>query len=248
VEIARGKLATDLATLRSPATMSEFTEGLKNEAYDVKDTLLAKAKSSAHAMFDEFVGDLKGKAAANPAAALAIAAGVGWQMIRRPPIATALVGLGLISLWRTTPAPGRRTEDYVSEAKSRLAEQASTVAGAIKEEAVSLKETLAGKAADVAAAAKEQVQEWGAAAKSVTERSVEQVADKTSTLLNQAANSAAENVDSIKRGAEEWTRSASDALDPEARDKLLLGVAGVAVVAALGFACQRRLMEPASTD
>ena len=76
-----------------------------------KDDLIDKAKSSAHTMFEEFVDDLKGKAAANPAAALAIAAGVAWQMIRRPPIASALVGLGLVSLWRTTPTPARSRPD-----------------------------------------------------------------------------------------------------------------------------------------
>ena len=105
VEAARSKLTSDLATLRAPATISEFTEGLKKEAYSAKDELIDKAKSSAHTMFEEFVDDLKGKAAANPAAALAIAAGVAWQMIRRPPIASALVGLGLVSLWRTSPMP-----------------------------------------------------------------------------------------------------------------------------------------------
>ena len=45
-----------------------------------------------------------------------------------------------------------------------------------------------------------------------------------------------------------------DAIDPEtddsqdARDKFLLGAAGVAVAAALGIACQRRLSEPADAD
>ena len=34
VETARSKLTSDLATLRAPATISEFTEGLKNEAYE----------------------------------------------------------------------------------------------------------------------------------------------------------------------------------------------------------------------
>ena len=46
VESARAKLAGDLSTLRSPTTYSEFTSGLKNEALDVKDALVDKAKSS----------------------------------------------------------------------------------------------------------------------------------------------------------------------------------------------------------
>ncbi len=246
VETARRKLTSDLATLRAPATVSEFTEGLKNEAYDVKDALIDKAKSSAHTMLEEFVDDLKGKAAANPAAALAIAAGVAWQMIRRPPIASALVGLGLVSLWRTSPVvSNKQTADYLSEAKGRLAEQASDLAGAIKDEAVSLKDTVAEKATDFAGAAKEQMQEWSAATKSAVGLAAAEVGDQASSLLKQTAKSASESAESVKRAADEWTKPARATLeDPETRDKLLLGVAGVAVVAALSFACQRRIMQP----
>ncbi len=103
VEAARAKLAGDLSTLRSPTTYSEFTSDLKHEALDVKDALLDKAKSSVVSTIEDFVDDLKARAAANPAAALAIGAGIAWRLIQRPPIATALVGAGLFSLFRTTP-------------------------------------------------------------------------------------------------------------------------------------------------
>ena len=39
VEAARAKLAGDLSTLRSPATYSEFSSQLKDEALDMKDAL-----------------------------------------------------------------------------------------------------------------------------------------------------------------------------------------------------------------
>jgi hypothetical protein len=42
------------------------------------------------------LADLKARAAANPLALAAVAAGVGWRLFHRPPIATALVGLGLL--------------------------------------------------------------------------------------------------------------------------------------------------------
>ena len=45
---------------------------------------------------------------------------------------------------------------------------------------------------------------------------------------------------------DEWIRPIQEtAGTQDARDKLLLGAAGVAVVAALGIASQRRLSEPA---
>ena len=112
VEAARAKLAGDLSTLRCPATYSEFSSELKYEALDMKDALVDKAKSSVQSTIDTFVEDLKARAAANPAAALAIGAGIAWRLIQRPPIATALIGAGLYSLLRTTPTQGNaRTTD-----------------------------------------------------------------------------------------------------------------------------------------
>src|SRR5215204_3337779 len=140
VEVARAKLAQDLAILRDPATFSEFTEELKGEALGTKDALVEKAKSSVQSTIDGFVEDLKGRAAANPAATLAIGAGIAWRLLRHPPIATALVGAGLVSLMRTTPwqRTGHISEDYISHARERLAEQATDVAGVMKDQAVSM--------------------------------------------------------------------------------------------------------------
>ena len=104
VEAARAKLARDLSTLRSPATSSEFIAAVKEEALDAKNMLIDKAKSGLQSTVRGFVEDLKARAAANPAAALAIGAGIAWRLFQKPPIATALVGAGLVSLFRTSPA------------------------------------------------------------------------------------------------------------------------------------------------
>jgi len=49
--------------------------------------------------------------------------------------------------------------------------------------------------------------------------------------------------------AEDWARPVQQTIeDPEARDKLLLGAAGIAVIAALGIAYQRKLSEPAEAE
>ena len=104
VEGARAKLAADLAVLRSPDTFSEFTEGLKSETLGAKDALVERAKSSVQSTIEGFVEDLKGRAAANPSAAVAIGAGIAWRLFRHPPIATALIGAGLVSLFRDSDA------------------------------------------------------------------------------------------------------------------------------------------------
>src|SRR5436309_14363927 len=91
VETARVKLASDLSTLRSPSTTAEFTETLKQEAVDAKDALVEKAKTSVQSSIESLIEEAKARAAANPAAALAIGAGVAWRLIRHPPITTLLV-------------------------------------------------------------------------------------------------------------------------------------------------------------
>jgi len=298
VEAARAKLAGDLSTLRSPATYSEFSSQLKYEALDMKDAMVDKAKSSVQSTIDSFVEDLKARAAANPVAALAIGAGIAWRLIRRPPIATALIGAGLYGLFRTAPTPGnaRTTDEYLAQAKDRLAEQASDIAGTVKDSASAIGETAAEKATKLATGVKERAMEMGeAAAEKATEfasgvkRSASSMAGaaqgKASELAGaarsqaqhwskevpssngQAAGNAsrlgghasrtleemrrgsmtAERVASRSAATDEWMRPIQETAEShEARDKFLLGAAGVAVIAALGIACQRRLSEPAN--
>lgn len=302
VEAARAKLAGDLSALRSPATYSEFTSDLKNDALDVKDALVDRAKSSVASTIEDFVDDLKARAAANPAAALAIGAGIVWRLIQRPPIATALVGAGLYSLFRTNPIqPAQRTnEGYLSLAKDRLGQQASDFAESVKERAVAVGEAATEKTAELAASAKDRALAMGEAAtqktaelaanvkdramamgEAVTEKatelagaatdeaqhwsdemrsSVRRVAgdatraagNATATLeeMRQSSMKAAERAASRATAiSDEWSQPLQEAIgNQESRDKFLLGAAGVAVIAALGIACQRRLSEPAQSD
>ena len=172
VEAARAKLAGHFPTLRSPATYSEFSSELKYEALEMKDALVDKAKSSVQSTIDTFVEDLKARAAANPAAALAIGAGIAWRFIQRPPIATALIGAGLYSLFRTTPIHGnaRTTDEYLAQAKDRLAEQASDLAETVKDSASAIGEAAAEKATEFATGVKERALAMGEAA---TEKATE---------------------------------------------------------------------------
>jgi hypothetical protein len=280
VEAARAKLAGDLSTLRSPATYSEFTSDLKNDALDVKDALVDQAKSSVQSTIEGLVDDLKARAAANPAAALAIGAGIAWRLIQRPPIATALVGAGLYSLFRTNPIqPAQRTtEGYLSLAKDRLGQQASNFAEGVKERAVAVGEAATEKTAELAAsvkdramamgeavtekatelagAATDQAQHWSdemrSSARRVAGDATRAAGNATDTLeeLRQSSMRAAEQAASRATAiSDEWTRPLQEVVgNEEARDKFLLGAAGVAVIAALSIACQRRFSEPAGSD
>ena len=100
VELARDRFAHDLARLRSPETISEFKDTLWAEARETKDELIEKTKDAAQDGIQRIIADLKERAAANPAAVLAIGAGLAWRLIHRPPIASLLVGIGLVGLFR----------------------------------------------------------------------------------------------------------------------------------------------------
>jgi hypothetical protein len=258
VEAARAKLAGDLATLRSPSTAAEFTKSLKQEALETKDALLDKAKTSIQSSIESMFEDVKARAAANPTAALAIGTGLAWRLMRHPPIATVLVGAGLLSLFRTQPARlhGRAREDYLSYAKNRLVEQASEAADVAKEKAVAFGETVSDKAAETAADIKDRVQDLTAQAASAaceaakdTKERASAMWDETAETLEQAGQSARSTARTgmSRTGGtvdELWASTQSSLNEAEARDKVLLGAAGLAVVAALGIACQRRLAEP----
>ena len=112
VREARRRLKSDLEVLRAPETFSSFKEDVIGGARQSRDDIVADVKEAATDRVERLVADIKERAAANPVAVGAIAAGVAWRILRKPPITTMLVGYGLISLWRTKsgqPAPGAET-------------------------------------------------------------------------------------------------------------------------------------------
>jgi hypothetical protein len=244
VEAARTKLGRDLLTLRSPDTTGEFTASLKQEAIAAKDALV-----------ETLIQDLKARAAANPAATLAIGAGIAWRLIRHPPIATALVGAGLVSLFRTPPAQlNGRTDpgDYLSHAKGRLMEQATGLAERAKDQAVAMTETVSEKvqetasdirdrmqnaSAQVTRAVKEAAVDTQARASATWSETAETLRDGAQSARASAASASSRVVDAV----DHWRAVGQDVIsDPEPRNKLLLGAAGLAVVTALGLSFQRR--------
>ena len=228
VETARARLASDLSSLSSADTYSEFQRDLKHEA-----------RYRLHGMVDE----VKARAAANPAAALAIGAGITWKLIERPPIAAALIGAGLLSLWRTTRlgTNDQSERDYLSEGRERLKEQVGDLAGSVKDQAVEMAGVVKNQASEFADTAKEKVREWSTSAASELKEGAATVARHAYDSLDEARESAA----AVPPTASAMVRQASAAIheslrDHDARDKILLGAAGLAVAAALGIAYQRR--------
>jgi hypothetical protein len=294
VEAARARLVSNLSTLCSPASFTAFKEDLKYEAFEAKDALIGKARST----FDGIVDDIKARAAANPAAVLAIGAGIAWRLIRHPPIATALIGTGLYSLLRTAPARdgSGRPVDYVAHARQRFGEQAGDLAsaakdqlthvasaakdeftdaaGAVRERAVEMASTVGEQTTQLAEDAREKVQQWSDDARQgiahasaqVQERAASaaqqtsaafgdarQIAEdavarasasarrQTGRLTREARQTSADLAARATVTAERASSSVQQAFnDQDFRDKILIGVAGLAVAAALGIAYQRR--------
>jgi hypothetical protein len=220
----RERLARDLDRLRSTETISGFKADLLAQVSETKDELVGKAKASVTAGMQDLWGEVKARAAANPAAALALGAGLAWRLLQRPPIASALVGLGLISLWQTdpqNPAPG-------ADLAARSAELLKT----------------ARKKAEVAGADLHARTEQISAASEFMEGTAEAAGD--------ALEASQHAMETIRRRGQEMIPVASDSaraamdrmveLSPSVkeRDQILLGAAALALAAAVGVAAQRR--------
>ena len=214
VEQARGKLANDLAFLRSPQPYREFGADLKSEAQSVVRRML---------------DDLKARAAANPSAALAIGAGIAWRFLKDPPIAAALIGAGILSLWRTGPI---RVDDenYLGAAQERFGEQVSQAARAVKDDAAERVVAAGEKVGTYAQSARETVEGLASSVAEEAAESIESAREAAKRIPDRA-------VDAAQHVKSQFGRAVSD---DGVRDQLLLGVAGLAVVTALGIAYQRR--------
>jgi hypothetical protein len=200
VEQARTRFADDLARLRSPAALARFKDDVWTEARETKDELVDKTKEAAKDGAQRFLTELKERAAANPVAALAIGAGLAWRLVHRPPVATLLVGMGVVGLLRTSPARGAHPYMDLHDEDPRLR---SSDAG------------LATRAGDMAEVVKEKVQDWGANAGDVARSAASQVAQAASTVSERAAqvlHDARDTVTQMGDKAASMTERASEGL------------------------------------
>jgi hypothetical protein len=237
VEQARAKFAGDLARLRSPANLAKFKDDLWADAREVKDEVIDKAKDAAQDGAQRLLGELKARVAANPLATMAIGAGLAWRLVHRPPIATVLIGLGLIGLVRTEPSQsymGMNDEDPAPLRQNDLHDGGQ-----------SRTESLADDAREI-------LQDWSAQAGDMVRDTAAQIADKAASVADRATDAlhdarevARDTVIQVTDRAGAMTARASQTLrdavpDRDERDAYLLGAAALAVAAAVGIAYQRR--------
>ena len=233
VEQSRAKLTQDLATLCSAKTLSAFTDDLKKEAFDTRDAFWEK---------------IKARAASNPAAVIAIGTGLAWRIFQRPPISSALIGVGLFSLWKTEPkssydATGRRL-DYMQQSKESLKEQAAHAFSAASDIAGKAQDAATAKGSEVWEGAKEKMRDW----QESVQESVGDVVTDTASKLKSSGESIWDDIRPRQHDLADQignlAKKAGDSVrDDDTRNQLLLGIAGVAIAAALGIACQKRLSD-----
>lgn len=238
VEQARARFADDLARLRSPANLARLKDDLWADVRETKDEVVDKVKDAAQDSMQRLVAELKARATANPLATIAIGAGLAWRLVHRPPIATVLVGLGLIGLARTTPSQ-RGSQPYM---------------GLIDEDPVPRRRggDFASQAEALADAAKEKVQDWSAQASDAIRQTAGEIAQRAASVTESASDAlegarhavretAAEVADTTGAVAARVGQTVRDAVpDRDDRDTYLLAAAAVAVAAAVGIAYQRR--------
>jgi uncharacterized protein YdcH (DUF465 family) len=229
VESAREKLTEDLAVLCSARTFAGFTDDLKQQALDTKDAVWER---------------LKARAAANPAAMMAIAAGLGWRLMTRPPIASALIGLGLFSLWRTSGAPLDKHSSFLQQSAQSLktqGEDLATAAGGMAADlAAQAKGTVSSKGTEAWEAAKAKVQEWNEQASA----RLDEARLKAKTASDSVVDGLRRQQHELRDEVADMTAAAKESLrDEDTRNTMLIGIAGVAIAAALGIACQKRISE-----
>ena len=116
VEAARSRVTGDLARLRDPNAMSELKRDISYEVKAAKDRVTQSARDAASAKVNGALDGIKARIAANPLAAAAIASGIAWRLGKHPPIASALLGAGLVSLLRTDPQHPTAAAGWVEQA------------------------------------------------------------------------------------------------------------------------------------
>lgn len=226
VEAARAKLALNMAVVKSPQARSQF---FSQAQQDLKDTVIGGATHSARTGSGSFVDTLKAKATQNPAAVMAIAAGVGWQLYKHPPIASALVGLGLYSLLKSEAVP---TDDPLETARRRAKEQVASAAEAAKSGAASLTHNIAEKVGEMTEPAREAGGEFVTEAR----RRLHDAQD----VIAERAERTRENISSFFDQRSGGASSLSRTDGTQLQDTALLAFAALAVTASLGLAWQKR--------
>ena len=243
----RARLAANLSVMTSGTTLDELKTALKSEALEAGDDLMDRAKASGLAMVRHGLDDLKNKAMENPVAVVAIGAGIGWQLWKRPPIASALLGYGLFSLLRGSARDplqnaARDAGDRLGETASAVVGTASRTARDLRDKAVSMAERVHGEAAahladvqDKASSVTADMRETAAALACDARGTVSSLVGEATELAGDAWSKSQRSGQALFEDVADRTRHWR--ADPQSQ--VLLSIAGVAVAAAVGVAVSR---------
>jgi len=213
VEQARKRLTEDLALLRRPSALSEFKQDVISRAIRTKDDLIHQTTSAALTRAQQFLADIKSRAAANPTAVLAVVAGLAWRLARHPPISSILVGLGIAGLLKADPTRG---PSPVTVRATELANSASDLAGKVVEEAQQ-------QSMQARRAATESLEQFYATARI------------SAPEAREAGRAALRKTASVANDVSAWV-----ARDADTRDNYLLGAAALAIGAAAVISYRHR--------
>lgn len=234
---ARARVAADIALIRSPETYEAAKSNLMKTAFGYRDQMTDNVRDRATNYSDSIIGSLKAKAAANPLAVAAIGAGIAWRLYKHPPVMTVLVGLGLTSLLRTDPNDDsmhpRKLMEAATEKALEYKDRAAAQVQDLRENAVGVLEEKMHQATAAAEGAYENVKERAVALTASAREYGESTIDSMSPSNTQSRRTSPLNVpapaDSMRS-----LRGHSTAGDK--RDAYLLGIAALAVGAAVGLA------------
>jgi hypothetical protein len=237
VELSRARLAADIARLRAPETFESARQSVMDSIAGYRDDAMGAAQTRA----TSFIDDVKAKAAANPAAAAAILAGIAWRLYRRPPIASLLVGAGIAALARTDPnddslTPARlaqraahRAHELKERAAAQIAEMTEGAVGSVQEK---LQGKLHGK---LHGKLQGKLHEWSSTKR---RRSASREASPSDRSSSQAGFLSDTHQDSPEVYAPaHWLFD--ERKNRQRRDAYLLGFAALALGAAIGVARRR---------
>ena len=264
VVAARERLMGDIAALRAPGGLTDLPETIRQAAIGKKDDIVEDLKDRGRG----FVEAAREKAVANPAATLVIGAGLAWHFLRRPPIAAALIGGGLLSLLRTRAdgAAGGTPDDALQRARQNLRRQAgdlgASVGGAARhamQNAVETSEEIAGEARAKAAGLAADLKDRAADMADDARRRAASIAGTARERAGEIADAARQAIADTPLGglvqdedrmlAEppfpddypgETDEGASSARRPVRTETVLIGAAGVALGAVIAALYQRR--------
>lgn len=234
VDRARARLNGSLSTLRKPEVVAQLKAEVWNEALRSKDELVRKATDALKDSAESVVENVKERALANPAAVLSIGAGLAFHVLRRPPISSLLVGLGIYGLFKTAPtgAPDGVVQQVRNQVDA-LADEAMQAAGAWGESAAHAihegADALSAKTAMVLDDARDRLAAAGEIVGEKSREAAQAISEGAQAISGKMATLGDQSVAAVSRLAS----------DEAARDQMLLGVAAASVAAALAVSFTR---------